>query len=539
MRKIYSIFLAVLLSASVFAQSPQKMSYQAVIRNSSDQLVTNHAVGMRVSILQGSPTGTAVYVETQTPSTNANGLVTIEIGGGTIVTGTFAGIDWSAGPYYIKTETDPTGGTSYSITGTSQLLSVPYALYAKTVASYPETDPVFAGWDRSTGITIPSSQVIDFQTSVTNNAAMLLNTAKNSYPTADATKVANLSGTNTGDNAVNTLYSGLITNATHTGDVTGSGVLTLATVNSNVGTFNNITINAKGLATAGSNVSYLTSEIDPTVKAITGIVKSNGTTISAATAGTDYLTPTGSAALLINFPILNQNTTGSAASLTGSLAGDVTGTQGATVVGNATVIGKVLTGYVSGAGKVTATDNILQAIQKLNGNNPMHYIGESYGGGIVFYVYDNGQHGLIAATVDATVNGTSMLRWIYNASTARTAGAGGNGIGAGKTNTSAMLAMQFTLTPTAPSLSTFSAAVGASDYFAIDAQGVRYGDWYLPSANEMILATQSGVVPNLASYYWSSTEASDNSNYAFAIYGGSITVQGKDGSFNVRAIRAF
>jgi hypothetical protein len=155
------------------------------------------------------------------------------------------------------------------------------------------------------------------------------------------------------------------------------------------------------------------------VKAINGIVKSNGTTISAATAGTDYLTPTGSAALLINFPILNQNTTGSAASLTGSLAGDVTGTQGATVVGNATVIGKVLTGYVSGAGKVTATDNILQAIQKLNGNNPMHYIGESYGGGIVFYVYDNGQHGLIAATVDATVNGTSMLRWIYNASTAR------------------------------------------------------------------------------------------------------------------------
>jgi hypothetical protein len=539
MRKIYSIFLAVLLSASVFAQSPQKMSYQAVIRNSSDQLVTNHAVGMRVSILQGSSTGTAVYVETQTPSTNANGLVSIEIGSGTIVTGTFAAIDWSAGTYFIKTETDPTGGTSYNITGTSQLLSVPYALYAKTVASYPETDPVFAGWDRSTGITIPSSQVIDFQTSVTNNAAMLLNTAKNSYPTADATKVANLSGTNTGDNAVNTLYSGLITNATHTGDVTGSGVLTLATVNSNVGTFNNITINAKGLATAGSNVSYLTSETDPTVKAITGIVKSNGTTISAATAGTDYLTPTGSAALLINFPILNQNTTGSAASLTGSLAGDVTGTQGATVVGNATVIGKVLTGYVSGAGKVTATDNILQAIQKLNGNNPMHYIGESYGGGIVFYVYDNGQHGLIAATVDATVNGTSMLRWIYNASTARTAGAGGNGIGAGKTNTSAMLAMQFTLTPTAPSLSTFSAAVGASDYFAIDAQGVRYGDWYLPSANEMILATQSGVVPNLASYYWSSTEASDNSNYAFAIYGGSITVQGKDGSFNVRAIRAF
>jgi hypothetical protein len=102
-----------------------------------------------------------------------------------------------------------------------------------------------------------------------------------------------------------------------------------------------------------------------------------------------------------------------------------------------------------------------------------------------------------------------------------------------------MLAMQYTLTPAASSLSTLSAAVAAAKYSASDAQGVQYGDWYLPSSNEMILATQSGVVPNLASWYWSSTEASDNSNYAFAIYGGSITVQGKDGSFNVRAVRSF
>jgi hypothetical protein len=119
------------------------MSYQAVIRNGSDQLVANHAVGMRISILQGSEIGTPIYVETQTPTTNTNGLATIEIGGGTPVTGIFASIDWSTGTYFIKTETDPTGGTSYTITGTSQLLSVPYALYAKTVANYNETDPIF------------------------------------------------------------------------------------------------------------------------------------------------------------------------------------------------------------------------------------------------------------------------------------------------------------------------------------------------------------------------------------------------------------
>ncbi|MFN5831010.1 MAG: DUF1566 domain-containing protein, partial [Bacteroidota bacterium] len=117
-------------SAGVFAQSPNKMSYQAVIRNASNVLVTNQAIGMRISILQTSPSGTAVYVETQSTTTNANGLVSIEIGGGTVVSGSFAGINWANGPFFIKTETDPAGGANYTITGTSQLLSVPYALYA-------------------------------------------------------------------------------------------------------------------------------------------------------------------------------------------------------------------------------------------------------------------------------------------------------------------------------------------------------------------------------------------------------------------------
>jgi hypothetical protein len=106
------------------------MSYQAVIRNASGTLVVSQAVGMQISILPGSETGTPVYVETHTPTTNSNGLVTLEIGGGTAITGTFEGIDWSTGIYFIKTETDPAGGTDYTITGTSQLLSVPYALYA-------------------------------------------------------------------------------------------------------------------------------------------------------------------------------------------------------------------------------------------------------------------------------------------------------------------------------------------------------------------------------------------------------------------------
>ncbi len=116
---------------TVFSQAPELMSYQAVIRTPSNALVVNQSVGMRMSILQGSSTGTAVYVETHVATTNANGLVSVQIGGGTAVTGVFANINWGSGPFFIKSETDPSGGTNYTILATSQLISVPYALHAK------------------------------------------------------------------------------------------------------------------------------------------------------------------------------------------------------------------------------------------------------------------------------------------------------------------------------------------------------------------------------------------------------------------------
>ena len=124
---LFSLFFSL---SSSFAQAPQKMSYQAIIRNATNTLVSNANIGMKISVLQGTATGTAVYVETQTTTTNINGLATLEIGAGTIVSGTFASIAWGTNTYFIKTETDPTGGTTYSIVGTSQFLSVPYALFS-------------------------------------------------------------------------------------------------------------------------------------------------------------------------------------------------------------------------------------------------------------------------------------------------------------------------------------------------------------------------------------------------------------------------
>ncbi|MBK7134464.1 MAG: hypothetical protein IPH69_17070 [Bacteroidales bacterium] len=125
MKKLFTLLTAVIIAATVFSQAPSKFSYQAVIRNSGGVLVQSQSVGIKISILQGSVVGSAVYAETHTITTNSNGLVTLEIGSGSVFSGNFGTIDWSNGPYFLLTETDPAGGTSYTISGTSELLSVP------------------------------------------------------------------------------------------------------------------------------------------------------------------------------------------------------------------------------------------------------------------------------------------------------------------------------------------------------------------------------------------------------------------------------
>ncbi|PQJ81720.1 hypothetical protein [Polaribacter glomeratus] len=164
MKKLFPLLVTVLIAAFAFAQSPEKMSYQAVLRNAGNELLQNKPVGMQISVLQGN---TAIYVETQTPSTNENGLVTLQIGTGTVLSGNFSAIDWGNGSYFIKTETDLTGGSTYSISGTSQLLSVPYALHAKTAASI-EGD-LYLGADSTVELTGVISNKINALTSSSGN----------------------------------------------------------------------------------------------------------------------------------------------------------------------------------------------------------------------------------------------------------------------------------------------------------------------------------------------------------------------------------
>ena len=198
MTKIYLFFTAILLTNVVWAQVPQKMSYQAVVRDAANALKINQKVGIQISLLQGSVSGDAVYVETQAPTTNDNGLLSIEIGAGTVISGSLTTIDWSKGPYFIHTETDPTGGTDYTITGTSELLSVPYALHAQTAekltGTLTETDPLFSS---SIASSITATDTAKWNQSNTTAGAQLdsAGIASMGYvagPRADLTKLAPL-----------------------------------------------------------------------------------------------------------------------------------------------------------------------------------------------------------------------------------------------------------------------------------------------------------------------------------------------------------
>ena len=129
----FTLFLVI--DYQVFAQAPESMNYQAVIRDGSGNVLSSQAVGLQIKILQSSSTGTAVYQETFSPTTNAYGSIAIQIGSGTVVSGTFSSIDWGVNSYFVETAVDIDGtanGTSYVVISTTQLMSVPYALYAKS-----------------------------------------------------------------------------------------------------------------------------------------------------------------------------------------------------------------------------------------------------------------------------------------------------------------------------------------------------------------------------------------------------------------------
>ena len=130
-KSIFLFITAILFAFAANSQTPQAFKYQAVARDLSGSALVSKNVSFRISILQGSASGTSVYSEKHTKTTNAFGLVDLEIGNGSSPTGSFSAIDWAGNTYFLKVEMDPNGGSAYQLMGTSQLLSVPYAIQAE------------------------------------------------------------------------------------------------------------------------------------------------------------------------------------------------------------------------------------------------------------------------------------------------------------------------------------------------------------------------------------------------------------------------
>ncbi len=133
MKKPTLIIIGLAFGCISVAQAPAAFKYQAVARDATGAVMANKSVSFRIHIVQGTVTGAIVYTERHNTNTNEYGLVNLEIGKGTVGMGTFSGINWGVDEHFLKVEMDPNGGNSFHLMGTSQLLSVPYALHAKTV----------------------------------------------------------------------------------------------------------------------------------------------------------------------------------------------------------------------------------------------------------------------------------------------------------------------------------------------------------------------------------------------------------------------
>jgi hypothetical protein len=152
---LFIIFLIILFSSHINAQSPSLMNYQAIVRNSSGSVIQAKLIKLRVSVLKGSTSGTSVYSEIHNPMTDSNGIINLIIGRGTQQSGSITSINWGSDSHFIKTEIDPNNGTNYSITGASQLLSVPYALYAENT---PDKEKVlYYGNNATDTVELPSN----------------------------------------------------------------------------------------------------------------------------------------------------------------------------------------------------------------------------------------------------------------------------------------------------------------------------------------------------------------------------------------------
>jgi hypothetical protein len=549
---LHLFLLATILSCCVpnlYAQVPQKMSYQAVVRNTDNALISQGAVGVRISILQGSANGVSVYTETHTTTTNTNGLVSIIIGDGNVVSGSLATINWAAGNFYIKSEIDATGGSNYTIEGSSQLLSVPYALFSANgppgpTGTFPPGNAVgdMQYWNGINWTMIPVGSPGQFLQLNSSNIPQWNGprfVTLTTMPINNISQFGAWSGVDVSDdggypitkkgicydtNPNPTIYSQKINAPLSVGaNVMGIGYFAIPSQNGSFGSTNtpllpNTTYYVRAFAENFSGLVYgneltFTTTADglPTVttNAVTNVLANTATLNGFAL----YEMPQGPTSKGFCYSLTPNPTTQSTmvnlGSGNGVLEANLTGlTPSTTYYVKAFATNSNGTQYGTEQSFTTCVP-------------PSLTIGQSYAGGRIFYIDCTGEHGLIVATNPST----TALEWGCLNTEISTS----SNVNTGQNNTNMILSN---------CASTTNAATYCDN---LTLNG--YSDWFLPSIEELKLIRIYNInFPNLY-WCWSSSQSNSFSSYGMNMSPdnptGSISQNPKSWLFKVLPVRAF
>jgi hypothetical protein len=550
-RILLSLVAIATLSLSSFGQAPEGFKYQAVVRDAGNLILNNQAVGMQLTIQQGSVGGTAAYSETFSVTSNAYGLVNLEIGTGT-TSYDFTTIDWGNGPYFIETAADVTGGTSYTVMGTSQLMSVPYALYAKTSGNGvgpqgPAGNDGIDGVDGAIGAT--GAQGIPG-----NDGAVGATGAAGPQGATGPAGADGTNGTNGTDGAAGPQGPQGVPGNDGNDGVTGAqgpagndGVGIAQTLSQ---TGSDVT-----LSDGGGTVSVNDADADSTNELQNLSVSAAGDTLYLQNGGFVIIPGISAANAPVQLATLTTSAVSSLTNISATSGGNITDDGGAnittrgvcysintnpTTADNITNDGNGTGSFTSNLSGLTASTTYYVRAYATNSagtayGNELSFItlaiGDTYQGGIIFYL-DGLGGGLIAAPTDQS----SGAEWGCVGTII--SGADGIAIGTGAQNTIDIEA----------GCSTAGTAADLCANLVLSG----YTDWFLPSKDELNLMYQNigpgnalglGNVGGFANdSYWSSTEFEVNGtawDQNFDGVGGQNDYSKNFTGSSVRSVRAF